>query len=509
MDNHSSSGITSHTKLDVIKSDTIRQRTIPSHRSDQSTILSLDPNIERRLLRKLDWRIVPWIFILYFLSVEDRVNVGFSFTMNKQQGHDLATAAHLTARENNIGLGLFYVAYIFFEVPSNLIMANVNPAYWIARIMITWSIVTCCMAAISQAWHFYLLRFLLGVFEAGFWPAYYTTLWYRPEEISSRIGIMYLAGPASGAFGGLISAGIQLIDMRGNLYGWQWLFLISGLLSLVFGFATLFVLPSKPDQSKGFLTEEETRMVQQRIDKGHQDMLENDNNNGKTSKKTVVMRDLRNLRTQLMDYKVWLFCVLYFTPVMAATSLGYFLPKIVQQIGTYDSIQVSLMSIPPYVFGGLMVLIVTRLSDRCKDRGWFIIGMCLTSFTGFVILSFTKSVGTRYFGLMVVAGGTYPTVPLSMAWTANSKEDAVAVASATGIVSSVANVGALICTFALYSGWEADAPNYMGSNMVVGGAMLLAAVCAVVLKFRLKQLNKMIDTGTKVGNGGRDYRYLL
>ncbi|KAI9303057.1 major facilitator superfamily domain-containing protein [Cunninghamella echinulata] len=406
---------TTITEISIVdKPNDVRQRASPSIHSTISRDQSpLTPETERRLLRKLDWRIIPWIFILYFLSVEDRVNVGFSFTMNKQQGHDLATTAHLTARENNIGLGLFYVAYILCEVPSNLIMANINPAYWIARIMITWSIVTCCMAAISTAWHFYLLRFLLGVFESGFWPgiAYYTTLWYRPEEISSRLGIMYLAGPLSGAFGSLISAGVQLIDTKGNLYGWQWLFLISGILSIIFGIATLFVLPSTPDKSKGFLNEEEIKQVEQRLIKS-----DDDNDNGKNKDlpmKAILKRDLANLKTQLVDYKVWLFCVLYFTPVMAATSLGYFLPKIVQQIGTqYDSIQVSLLSLPPYVFGGVMVFIMTRLSDRCKNRGWFIIGNCVASFVGFVILSFSTSVGARYFGLMMVAGATYPTVPL-------------------------------------------------------------------------------------------------
>ncbi|CAO3646702.1 unnamed protein product [Cunninghamella blakesleeana] len=394
----------------------VRQRNLSNTDSqDSQQSPSLTPEVERKLLRKLDWRIVPWIFILYFLSVEDSVNVGFSFTMNKQQGHDLATTANLSARENNIGLGLFYVAYIIFEIPSNLIMANVNPAYWIARIMITWSIVTCCMAAISTAWHFYLLRFLLGLSEAGFYPgiAYYITLWYRPEETSSRLGIMYLAGPLSGAFGGLISAGVQLIDTKGHLYGWQWLFLISGLLSLVFGVATIYVFPSKPETSEGFLTEKEIQLVRQRLITNQED----DHNNGKNKDlqlKAILKRDLKNLKLQLLDYKVWLFCILYFTPVMAATSLGYFLPKIVQQIGTYDSIQVSLLSIPPYVFGGLMVFVITRLSDHFKNRGWFIIGTCLTSFTGFVILTFSHSVGPRYFGLMVVAGGTYPTVPLVM-----------------------------------------------------------------------------------------------
>ncbi|KAI9492957.1 major facilitator superfamily domain-containing protein [Zychaea mexicana] len=424
-------------------------------------------------------------------------------TMNKQEGHDLATTAGLTARENNIGLGLFYVAYIVFEVPSNLIMARVNPAFWLARIMVTWSIVTGCMAAISTAWHFYLLRFLLGVFEAGFWPAYYTTLWYRPNEISSRIGVTYLAGPTSGAFGGLISAGIQLIDTKGNLYGWQWLFLISGIISVIFGVATFFYLPSKPETSKRFLTDEQLILIRQRLALTEEELQEQQQQQDHQKKSIFSNGDLLQVKTQLLDYKVWLFCVLYFTPVMAATSLGYFLPRIVQELGTYNSIQVSLMSIPPYVFGGIMVYVVTRLSDRLEDRGWFIIGCSSASFVGFVILSFAKPIAARYFGLMVVAGGTYPTVPLSMAWTANLREDAVGVASATGVVSSMGNFGALVCTFALYSGWTSDAPRYVGSNMINGGAMLLAAVCALILKLRLGILNKNME------QNGRSRKYLL
>ncbi|KAL1929183.1 hypothetical protein VTP01DRAFT_2242 [Rhizomucor pusillus] len=493
---------------------TVRRSRTPSENYDASDSLASSSNAvtaeEKALLKKLDWRIVPWIFILYFLSVEDRANVGYAMTMNKQAGHDLASTAGLTARENNIGLGLFYVAYIAFEVPSNLVMANVNPAYWIARIMITWSIVTGCMAAISQPWHFYLLRFLLGVFEAGFWPGitYYTTLWYKPNEISSRIGVTYLAGPASGAFGGLISAGIQLIDTRGGLYGWQWLFLISGIISILFGIATLFYLPSKPETSKRFLTEEQFLLIRQRLAPDQEPVADDQQSGQQSSKKrfAISRSDLVEVKAQLLDYKTWLFCVLYFTPVMAATSLGYFLPKIVQEIGTYNSIQVSLMSIPPYVFGGIMVYILTRLSDHLRNRGWFIIGCSVASFAGFAILSFAGPVGVRYFGLLVVAGGTYPTVPLSMAWTANSKKDAVAVASATGIVSSVANFGALVCTFALYSGWTSDAPRYVGSNMINGGAMLLAAICALVLKLKLKSLNDKMDSNDQ---GKMHYKYLL
>lgn len=194
-----------------------------------------------------------------------------------------------------------------------------------------------------------------------------------------------------------------MIDTKGNLYGWQWLFLISALVSLLFGIATIFYLPSTPEKSTRFLTEDERARVQRRLEVSTREESIEERN---------LKRNFKQVFGELKDFKVWIFCVLYFTPVMAATSLGYFIPKIVQQIGSFTSIQVSLMSIPPYVFGGLMVYIITHCSDHFNSRGWFIVGCSITSFIGFCILSFSPSVGARYFGLMVVAGGTYPTVPL-------------------------------------------------------------------------------------------------
>jgi hypothetical protein len=267
--------------------------------------------------------------------------------------------------------------------------------------------------------------------------------------------------------------------------------------------ANFWVLPSRPASAKRFLKGDEKKLAIERLQYGAAE----ENSEVKPSNPEYW----EGLRARLMDGKTWLFCILYLSPVMAATSLGYFIPKIVQQMGTYNSIQVSLMSIPPYVFGAVSVYVITSLSDRTAIRGWFIICCCVLSFMGFVILSFAPSVGARYFGLMVVAGATYPTVPLvsflrrlnpfeyitlvlmsqqTMAWTANSNDGDVAVASATGIVSSMANFGALICTFALYTGWTSDAPRYIGSNMVNGSAMLLAACSATILRTWLSQLNK-------------------
>ncbi|RUP42854.1 major facilitator superfamily domain-containing protein [Jimgerdemannia flammicorona] len=420
---------------------------------------------ERALLRKLDWKIVLWLFVLYFLSVEDRVNVGFAMTMNTEQGHDLMAVAGLSPRQNNLGLALFYVAYIICELPSNLIMTRINPGLWIARIMTTWGVVTACMATIHSDWSFYLLRVLLGALEAGFWPGMGTcTLAGVPSEISSRIGSYYLAAPLSGAFGGLISAGIQLMDTDGGL-----LFLFSGLISIIFGVITIWYLPSTPTHTPKhfpFLTQSERALATTRL--AH----------STAPSKSWTARDLV---PPLSDPKTYLFSILYFTPVMAATSLGYFIPKIVQQMGTFTSIQVSLISIPPYAFGGIVVTVATKLSDHCRQRGLFIIACAISAVIGFVVLSFADPLGA------------------SMAWTANTSQTPLAIAITTSIVSSLANFGALICTFALYSGWPADAPRYIGSNMINGGAMLLAAATAGYLKWDLGRQNRKMDREGVVG----------
>lgn len=193
---------------------------------------------------------------------------------------------------------------------------------------------------------------------------------------------------------------------------------------------------------------------------------------------------------------------------MAVASLAFFVPKIVQQMG-YSSLNVSLLSVPVFVFGTIAVVLISRSSDHFKERGWHIMGCAVTSFIGFVILSFAPSVGARYFGLLVAAAGTYGTVPPVIAWITNNKDGDVAVASAVAIVSSVANFGALVTTFALYSAWPADAPKYIGSNMINGGAMLVTAIAAAWCKYTYTKKNHIIRETGMDPETGRKYAYLV
>ena len=201
-----------------------------------------------RVYRKLDLRIIPAFWILYFLCSAIRSNVGLSQTMNEMQGHDLSSVLHLSPHEVSTGLALFYVCYVVFDLPSNLIMTRLSPRVWMSRIVIAVGIIGSCMAAMKAAWSLYLLRLLLGIVIAGMWPgmAYYLTLFYPPSRTGKRIGQYFTAAQVSAAVVGLVSAGFQKMDGLGGLVGFQWMFLLYGLVGIIVGFSLLWWLPERP-----------------------------------------------------------------------------------------------------------------------------------------------------------------------------------------------------------------------------------------------------------------------
>ncbi len=200
------------------------------------------------LLRKLDLRIIPAFWALYFLTSAIRSNIGIAQTMNKSSSHDLASVLSLTARDTSTALALFYVSYVLFDLPSNLVMSRLSPRVWMARIVIAVGVVGTCFAAVGDAWSLKLLRFLLGVVTAGMWPgmAYYLTLFYPPSRTGKRIGMYFTASQVSAAVVGLVSAGFQEMDGLGGLVGFRWMFLVYGLCGVVLGVSLLWWLPDRP-----------------------------------------------------------------------------------------------------------------------------------------------------------------------------------------------------------------------------------------------------------------------
>ena len=187
-------------------------------------------------------------WILYFLCSAIRSNIGIAQTMNIDKGHDLITTLDLSPKDISTALALFYVSYVIFDFPSNLIMSKLGPRVWMARIVFATSLVGACFAAVQDAWSLKLLRFLLGLVIAGMWPgmAFYLTLFYPPSRTAKRIGMYFTASQVSAAVVGLVSAGFQLMDGTAGLEGFRWMFLIYGLVGLVLSVALIWWLPDRP-----------------------------------------------------------------------------------------------------------------------------------------------------------------------------------------------------------------------------------------------------------------------
>jgi MFS family permease len=325
--------------------------------------------------------------------------------------------------------------------------------------------------------------------------AYYLTKWYRKSEISSRIGLYYFASPFSGIVVGFISAAVQLIDGAGGLYGWKWLFVIFGVFTFLVGVFVLFWLPSSPAESKKWLTADQKKLATERL------LLETQN---------ADHWRISDLLRQLTDYKVYLFGILYLCPVMVSTSLQYYLPTILAQLlaraygpSHVNGITVSLLAIPPNFMVIVSAILITYLSDRYKQRAYGIIVFQLFTIIGLIILTFGKALGAQYVGALITGFGIGPLVPLSIGWTTNSKDGSVNVAAATAIVSSIAQIGSIVSTYALYEGWPSDKPQYIGSNMINVGLSGLGIVAAVILKLDFIRLNKQIDEHGETTDGRR------
>ena len=281
-------------------------------------------------LRKVTLRLVPFLCLLYIFNLLDRANVGFA---RLQMIKDLP----IEKWQIDLGYGLFYVGYLLFEVPSNLLLRRVGARHWIARIMMTWGLVGCLTLAVTGPWSFYLVRILLGVAEAGFFPGIvlYLTYWF-PARDRARVMALFMSGNAiAGIVGNPLNGAImEHLNGAAGLAGWQWLFLIEGIPSVLLGFAVLLYLTDRPEQARWLTTEERAWLVE-RMTREEQHRQR---------------RHGGNLTAALTDGRVWLLICLYFTVAVGANASAAYLPSLIKDrfMGWRPS-QIGLLAALPHV----------------------------------------------------------------------------------------------------------------------------------------------------------------
>ncbi|KAH8671441.1 major facilitator superfamily transporter [Xylariales sp. PMI_506] len=452
-----------------------------------------------RVYKKLDRRIIPAFWILYFLCSAIRSNIGLAQTMNASSGHDLGTVLHLTSKDISTALALFYVSYVVFDMPSNLILSKLGPRVWMARIVFAVGVIGTCFTAVRAAWSVKLLRFLLGVVIAGMWPgmSYYLTLFYPPSRTGKRIGQYFTAAQVSAAVVGLVSAGFQYMDGLGGLVGFQWMFLIYGLLAIILGVVLLWWLPDRPlppgekrvrtglfkwlPASPEALTGEDAVI--------HYEDL----------KRVYHPRPwtLKDLGYVLIDWRLWPLTLMYFGVVGVGIGTQLYGTVIIQGINSsFTGVQLSLLFAPIWIMDLIAILLVTPVSDRFHQlRPFFFSAAVCIQIAGLLTTTFapTNHPWARYGGLLMVGFGLGPTVPICMTWTNEifqRRHGEVGVAAAAALVSGLGNLGSITTTYALYTGWPADAAKgphqYRRSNLVMIGILCVSIISSFVMFIALK-----------------------
>ncbi|MGQ3380896.1 MFS transporter [Priestia endophytica] len=308
----------------------------------------LEPSLEKRTIRKVTWRIIPFVFICYIISYIDRANLGYAaLEMNK----DLA----LSSEVFGFASGIFFIGYFLFEVPSNVMMQRFGARVWIARILVTWGILAVITGFIQSAMHLYILRFLLGVAEAGFFPGIimYLTFWFRSKERATTIALFTAAIPVSYIIGAPLSTWIMDSINWMNISGWRWMFILEGLPAVILGVVTYFYLTDSPKNAKWLKIEEKEWLIQE---------LKKDTESRKDVKHLGIMKAMINPKVLFLSF-------IYFVYQTGSLGVGYWMPQIIKGFSdTLTNIQIGLIATIPYIGATIGMIFWSRHSDSKGER---------------------------------------------------------------------------------------------------------------------------------------------
>ncbi|TPQ33481.1 MFS transporter [Cupriavidus pinatubonensis] len=417
----------------------------------------MQADIEKRTLRRISWRIVPFIMLLYFIAYIDRVNIGFAaLTMKTDLG--------FTASILGFGAGIFFWGYFLFEVPSNIVLHKVGARLWIARVMLTWGLISACMAFVQGPTSFYIVRFLLGAAEAGFFPGIilYLSYWFPARHRAGVTAFFMAAAPISTALGSPLSA--ALLEMHGvmGLAGWQWMFIVEAIPAVILGVVVFFYMTDRPEQATWLNEDERAWLIREMSQEAASKRHHGDHS---------VLRGLA-------DPRVLALALIYFGTSAGLYTLGIWAPQIIKQLGV-SSITVGFLNAIPPIVSVIAMVLWSRHSDRTGERTWHVILACVAAAVGLVVAASANSIVGLIAALTLVNVGiscakpplwTMPTAFLSGA------------AAATGIatINSIGNLGGFAGPAMI--GWIKDQTgSFAGGLYFVAGLLVLSAVLTLVL----------------------------
>ncbi|HEY7480268.1 MAG TPA: MFS transporter [Gemmatimonadales bacterium] len=412
-------------------------------------------------IARVSRHLIPFLFLLYVLNFLDRVNVGFAaLEMNRDLGFGPAVYG--------FGAGIFFIGYCLFEVPSNLVLYRVGARLWIARIMVTWGLAASAMVLVHAPWSFYLLRFLLGVAEAGFFPGiiFYLTYWYPARERARAYAWFLAAIPICGVVGGPVSGALLGLDGWLGLQGWQWLFLLEGLPSVVVGVLVLRLLPDRPRDAR-WLPPAERDWLERTVE---------------VERTQLITSHGASLRKALGNPVVWWLGLSYFLLVVSLYGFALWLPQLIKASGSFSNFEVGVITAIPYAVAAAGMVLVGRRSDRTGERYLHLAFPALAGALGFIAITRIEATGLLVAALSITAFGVLGWLgPFWALPTAFLKEQAAA--GGIALINSMGAVGGFVGPYLI-----GEVKERTGSFSV--GLLLLALflVAAVVIVMGLRSV---------------------
>ncbi|AOY99012.1 MFS transporter [Cupriavidus sp. USMAHM13] len=414
--------------------------------------------------RKVSWRLVPFLLLCYVVAYLDRVNVGFA---KLQMLNDLKFSETIYG----LGAGIFFIGYFLFEVPSNVILHRVGARIWIARIMITWGAISAAMMFVTTPTMFYVLRFLLGVAEAGFFPGIilYLTYWFPAGRRGRTTTYFMTAVALSGVIGGPLSGWVmQAFDGHNGWSGWQWMFLIEGIPSILVGLWVIAYLDDRIAHAK-WLSDEEKALLQRNIagEEAHKEDL-------------PIARVLSSPR-------VWLMSAIYFSFVMGLYGISFWLPTIIKQTGVKGALDIGLLTAIPYGCAVIGMVLVAYSADRRGERRWHIALPALGGALGLVLsVQWHGNTTLAMCALTLATIGILTTLPLF--WSLPTAFLAgTGAAAGIAMINSLGNLAGFISPYAV--GWLKDLTRSTDSGMYLLAACMVAGA-ALTLSVPARMVNK-------------------
>jgi len=413
--------------------------------------------IEAVVVRKLTWRLIPFLFLLYIVAYLDRINVGFAALQMRQQ---LA----LTDAVYGLGAGMFFAGYFFFQVPSNLALQQIGARRWIALLMMVWGLISASMIVVRGAHSFYVLRFLLGAAEAGFFPGVilYLKNWFPAQARARTVARFMTAAPLSGVVGGPLSGALLGLHRTGGLAGWQWMFLLEGVPAVLLGGVALAYLVDRPEDATWLSPKETTWLVEQ------------------LRQERTVVTGPAGAFSALRSARIWMLALVYFGVNTVSYGISLWLPTLIRSLSGVSNFAIGALSSIPYVAAAIAMVAVGLHSDRSGERRWH---TAVPAFAGALALigaAYSTSVGPAILAISIAMLGVSSMVGPFWAMP-TSLLSGTAAATGIAFINSVGNLGGFVGPYAIGL-VRTSTGNFKGGFLLVSAALAVSGSAVLMVR---------------------------